>query len=62
MRLALTYIVISVCFKNAFYQAGVESWARGEGRERGNLIETIPEPLVAQRAGGIHCRSPGSDF
>ena len=28
------------------------SEARGEGRERGNLIETTPKPPVTQRAGG----------
>jgi len=32
---------------------GAGSEARGEGRERGNLIETIPEPPDAQMAGGI---------
>ena len=30
------------------------SEARGEGRERGNLIETTPKPPDAQRAGGIY--------
>ena len=29
------------------------SEARGEGRERGHFIETVPKPPVAQRAGGI---------
>ena len=29
------------------------SEARGDGRERGNLIEATSKPLVAQRAGGI---------
>ena len=33
---------------------GVGSEARGEGRERGNLIETTSKPPVAQRAGGIY--------
>ena len=32
-------------------RAGSE--ARGEGREGGYLVETIPKPPVAQRAGGI---------
>ena len=35
---------------------GIGSEARGEGRERGNLIdliETISKPPLAQRAGGI---------
>ena len=30
------------------------SEARGEGRERGNLLDTTPKPPVAQRAGGIY--------
>ena len=32
---------------------GAGSEAGGEGRERGNLIETTPKPPVAQRAGGV---------
>ena len=31
----------------------IGSEARGEGRERGNLVATTPKPPVAQRAGGI---------
>ena len=34
------------------------SEARGEGRERGNLVETTSKPPDAQRAGGI--RGSGS--
>ena len=33
-------------------RAGSE--ARGEGRERGNLLETAAKPPDTQRAGGIH--------
>ena len=32
---------------------GTGSRARGEGRERGNLVVTTAKPAVAQRAGGI---------
>ena len=35
-----------------FQARGLE--ARGEGRERGNLIGTTSKPPVAQRAGGIY--------
>ena len=29
------------------------SKARGEGKEKGNVIDTISKPYVAQRVGGI---------
>ena len=31
----------------------IGSEARGEGRERGNLVAITPKPIVAQRVGGI---------
>ena len=41
---------------------GAGSEARGESREKGNLIVTIPKPPVAQGAGGIRHFVSGSSW
>ena len=52
LSLSVLYGLVKTVFARAISKpAGSE--ARGEGRERGNLIETTPKPLDAQRAGGI---------
>ena len=52
LLLSVLYGLVKTMFARATSRpAGSE--ARGEGRERGNLIETTSKPPVAQRAGGI---------
>ena len=48
----LLHLVAAMFARDTSKRAGSE--ARGEGRDGGNLIETIPKPLVAQRAGGMY--------
>ena len=45
-------LVKAMCARATSRPAGSE--ARGEGRERGNLLDTTSEPPDAQRAGGVY--------